>query len=71
MDLFGGRAVSGVIGVLYSAAAFGNLVGPVAAGAAFDRFGSYTPVMLGCGISSAIGLWAAWRVVRSKEAVAA
>jgi len=71
MDLFGGRAVSGVIGVLYSAAAFGNLVGPVAAGAAFDRFGSYTPVMLGCGVSSAIGLWAAWRVVRSKEAVAA
>ncbi|MEK9721215.1 MAG: MFS transporter, partial [Quisquiliibacterium sp.] len=38
MDLFGGRAVSGVIGVQYSAAAMGNLVGPVAAGAAFDHY---------------------------------
>ncbi len=68
MDLFGGRAVSAVIGVLYSAAAFGNLVGPVAAGAAFDRFGSYTPVMVGCAFSSVIALWAGWRVVKSSEA---
>ncbi len=67
MDLFGGRAVSAVIGVLYSAAAFGNLVGPVAAGAGFDRFGSYTPVMVGCALGSALALWAGWRVVHSTE----
>ena len=65
MDLFGGRAVSAVIGVLYSAAAFGNLVGPVAAGAAFDRFGSYTPVMVGCALGSALAVYAGWRLVRS------
>jgi MFS family permease len=71
MDLFGGRAVSAVIGVLYSAAAVGNLVGPVAAGAAFDRFGSYTPVMIGCALSSALALWAGWRLVRWGESASA
>ena len=65
MDLFGGRAVSAVIGVLYSAAAVGNLAGPVAAGAAFDRFGSYTPVFAACAVSSLIGVWAGWRLLRS------
>ncbi len=45
MDLFGARAVSGIIGTLYTAAAFGNLLGPVVAGAVFDRQGSYQPVM--------------------------
>lgn len=64
MDLFGGRAVSGVIGVQYSAAAVGNLAGPVAAGAAFDLYGSYTPVMIGCAISSALAITACWRLLR-------
>ncbi len=68
MDLFGGRAVSAVIGVQYSAAAVGNLVGPVAAGAAFDRFGSYTPVLVACAISSTIGVWAGWRLLRAQAA---
>jgi len=45
MDLFGARAVSGILGTLYSGAAFGNLLGPVVAGAVFDRTGSYTPVI--------------------------
>lgn len=68
MDLFGGRAVSAVIGVQYSAAAVGNLVGPVAAGAAFDRYGTYAPVLLACGISSAVAAWAAWRLLRQARA---
>ncbi len=70
MDLFGGRAVSGVIGVQYSAAAVGNLAGPVAAGAAFDLYGSYTPVMVACAASSAIAIWAGWRLMRQAPAAA-
>ena len=41
MDYFGGRNVSGIIGVLYSSVAFGTLIGPSAAGFAFDRSHSY------------------------------
>jgi MFS family permease len=42
MDYFGGRNVSGIIGVLYTSIAFGTLVGPSAAGFAFDLRHSYT-----------------------------
>lgn len=42
MDYFGGRNVSGIIGVLYTSVAFGTLVGPSAAGFAFDIGHSYT-----------------------------
>lgn len=62
MDLFGGRAVSAILGTLYTAAAFGNLAGPVLAGAAFDRTGSYTVVMFSCAVCSALAAIAAWRL---------
>jgi MFS transporter, OFA family, oxalate/formate antiporter len=42
MDHFGGRNVSGIIGVLYTSVAFGTLIGPSAAGFAFDLYDSYT-----------------------------
>jgi OFA family oxalate/formate antiporter-like MFS transporter len=42
MDYFGGRNVSGIIGVLYTSVAFGTLIGPSAAGFAFDVSHSYT-----------------------------
>ncbi len=42
MDYFGGRNVSGIIGVLYTSVAFGTLIGPSAAGFAFDLTGHYT-----------------------------
>ncbi|MBO4122189.1 MFS transporter [Cupriavidus gilardii] len=42
MDLFGGRNVGGIIGVLYTSVAFGTLIGPSAAGFAFDASRSYT-----------------------------
>ncbi len=42
MDRFGGRHVSGIIGVLYTSVAFGTLIGPTAAGFAFDLSHSYT-----------------------------
>jgi MFS family permease len=42
MDHFGGRNVSGIIGILYSSVAIGTLIGPSAAGFAFDLTGNYT-----------------------------
>jgi MFS family permease len=46
MDYFGGRNVSGIIGVLYTSVAFGTLIGPSAAGFAFDLAHSYTVPIL-------------------------
>jgi MFS family permease len=47
MDYFGGRNVAGLIGILYTSVAFGTLVGPSAAGFAFDFSHSYTlPILL-------------------------
>lgn len=42
MDYFGGRNVSGIIGILYTSVAFGTLIGPSSAGWMFDVTGSYT-----------------------------
>jgi MFS family permease len=42
MDYFGGRNVGGIIGILYTSVAFGTLIGPSAAGFAFDLSHSYT-----------------------------
>jgi len=42
MDYFGGRNVSGIIGILYTSVAFGTLIGPSAAGFAFDITHDYT-----------------------------
>jgi MFS family permease len=48
MDYFGGRNVSSIIGVLYTSIALGTLIGPSAAGFAFDLSGSYTlPILIG------------------------
>jgi hypothetical protein len=50
MDYFGGRHVSGIIGVLYTSVAFGTLIGPSAAGFAFDLSHSYTlPILASAG----------------------
>jgi MFS family permease len=50
MDHFGGRNVSGIIGALYTSVAFGTLIGPSAAGYAFDLSHSYTlPIAVGIG----------------------
>jgi MFS transporter, OFA family, oxalate/formate antiporter len=48
MDDFGGRNIGGIIGVLYTSVAIGTLIGPSAAGFAFDRSHSYTlPILVG------------------------
>ena len=41
MDNFGGRNVGAIIGILYTSVAFGTLIGPSAAGFAFDLSHSY------------------------------
>ncbi|HEY0525058.1 MAG TPA: MFS transporter [Stellaceae bacterium] len=46
MDYFGGRNVSAIIGILYTSVAFGTLIGPSAAGFAFDLSHSYTAPIL-------------------------
>ena len=65
MDLFGARAVSSIIGVLYTGAALGNLVGPWLAGWVFDRSGSYVPVIVACLILQLGATWAVGRVWRA------
>jgi MFS transporter, OFA family, oxalate/formate antiporter len=50
MDYFGGRNVSGIIGILYTSVAFGTLIGPSTAGFVFDLIHSYTlPLLAGAG----------------------
>ena len=64
MDFFGARAVSSIIGTLYTGAALGNLAGPFMAGWAFDATGSYSAVVWACMLLSALSTWAAWQAVR-------
>jgi MFS family permease len=66
MDLFGARAVSSIIGTLYSAAAIGNLAGPWLAGRIFDGTHSYAAVVWGCMALSALATWCTWRAVRRR-----
>lgn len=67
MDLFGARAVSGIIGALYTGAALGNLLGPVAAGAVFDASGSYAPVVWGCIALSSLATFASTRLLAPRQ----
>jgi MFS family permease len=46
MDEFGGSNVSSLIGILYTSVAFGTLIGPAAAGFAFDLTHGYTLAIL-------------------------
>ena len=50
MDAFGGRNISGVIGILYTSAGIGTLLGPSAAGFAYDLRHSYIlPILISIG----------------------
>jgi len=68
MDLFGARAVAGIIGSLYTGAALGNLFGPVLAGRVFDLGGSYAPVLWACIGLSALAAVASARLLASRAA---
>ena len=63
MDIFGARAVSAIIGTLYTGAALGNLLGPVVAGAVFDASRHYGPVIWGCLVLSAVATLASARLL--------
>jgi MFS family permease len=48
MDRYGARAVSGIIGFLYTGAGVGTLLGPWLAGLAYDALGAYdVPILAG------------------------
>jgi predicted MFS family arabinose efflux permease len=64
MDLYGARAVSSIIGTLYTGAALGNVAGPWLAGLVFDARGSYATVIVGCAVLSLLATFSAWRAVR-------
>ena len=64
MDLYGARAVSSIIGTLYTGAALGNVAGPWVAGRVFDASGSYAMVIAGCALLSMLATYAAWRGLR-------
>jgi MFS family permease len=66
MDEFGGRNVSGIIGALYTSVAFGTLIGPSAAGFAFDVSHSYALPILA---SAAANLVAAGIMAGMSKAV--
>ena len=66
MDFFGARAVSSIIGTLYTGAALGNLAGPWAAGQLFDATGSYAAAVTGVGLLALASAAAAWQAVRPR-----
>lgn len=68
MDLYGARAVSSIIGTLYTGAALGNVAGPWVAGRVFDARGSYTMVIAGCALLSLGATLSAWRAVANRQA---
>jgi MFS family permease len=60
MDFYGARAVSGIIGCLYTGAGVGTLVGPWLAGVAYDLLGAYDlPILIGAAFSfvAAASVW--------------
>jgi MFS family permease len=51
-DYFGGRNAGGIIGILYSSAGIGALIGPPLAGVIYDARGSYAlPILFGVAVN--------------------
>lgn len=67
MDFYGARAVSAIIGWLYTGAGVGTLLGPWLAGVAYDLFGSYDlPILLGA-LFSFVAAACTWMIVEEKQ----
>lgn len=64
MDAFGGRNVGGIIGALYTSVAFGTLIGPSAAGFAYDFSRSYTVPILASAGANIIAAGIVWGLNR-------
>jgi MFS transporter, OFA family, oxalate/formate antiporter len=71
MDLYGPRALSGIIGFLYTGPGIGTLIGPPLAGAAFDALGSYAAPILAAAALSFVAAGIVLMLVRRTRAVAA
>jgi MFS family permease len=69
MDYFGGRNVSGIIGVLYTSVAFGTLIGPAAAGFAFDVSHSYAAPILASAAANIIAAVVAASAAKKRAAI--
>ncbi len=54
-DYFGGRNAGSIIGILYTSVAFGTLIGPSAAGFAFDISHSYLLPIIASAVANLIG----------------
>lgn len=68
MDIYGGRAVSGIIGFLYTGAGVGTLFGPWLAGVAYDALGAYdVPIVAGAVFSFLAAMCAVMLVRNEKE----
>ncbi|HEX7381267.1 MAG TPA: MFS transporter [Nevskiaceae bacterium] len=67
MDDYGGRNVSGLIGVLYTGSALGALLGPSLAGYAFDLYHSYTLPIIGSGAAGLVGAVAVVVMMRAPK----
>ncbi len=67
MDIFGGRAVSAILGWLYTAPGIGTLIGPPLAGYAYDRMGSYDAPILGAAALSLVGAAGVYALSRSRQ----
>ncbi len=68
MDYFGGRNVSGIIGILYTSVAFGTLIGPSAAGFAFDLTHTYTLPILASAAANIVAAMIVAIMVRAAPA---
>lgn len=69
MDFYGARAVSGIIGCLYTGAGVGTLLGPWLAGVAYDLLGAYdVPILLGA-LFSFVAAACVWVLVEKKQIV--
>lgn len=55
-DLFGGRNLNTLFGLVSLSFAIPGLLGPAAAGFGFDRLGTYTPVFLATGAVGLVGI---------------
>ena len=66
-DYFGGRHVSGIIGVLYTSVAFGTLIGPSAAGFAYDLNHSYELPILASAATNALAAVIAALMLRTAK----
>jgi MFS transporter, OFA family, oxalate/formate antiporter len=69
-DHFGGRNVSSIIGILYTSVAFGTLLGPSAAGFAFDASHSYFVPVIISAIANLVAAFIAMATLRTNSPIA-